>query len=295
MKKSLTILSAALALTFLASTANAAVLVDMGFENISGDTVPNAGTIGNGTLQGIGGRPKPTVVQPGLPPSLDALHYTGTQTGPDNRQCVLIESDGMDNLVEFTIKLWFKSHGPNPTGSDPTWYPTLNTILSNCRSDSSESSPGIFLSLNKDGDGNPQPYIKMGDGTNGDSTYYGSGGWGLYDGNWHFIAVTYRTGAAYRCRFYDGDITNAVSQYGSVENFNNLTSIGNATNLITIGDGLGNWSNRGALTGTIDKVYVTDTMLSLSELESLRQADLIPEPAAFAVFGVASLALFRRR
>jgi len=291
------ILPLSVAVGFAASTF-AAVLIDMNFEDLSGTSIAagtpvvNSGTAGNGSVwDSSGSRPLPGKVS-GFNSST-ALSFPDQQTGPTQKTAVTVNSGALDHATAFTVAFWFR-------GTDDANFPTLTTVFSTKGGDAAGSDAGVFVGMNRGGDGNPQPYLRVGDGTNGGETFFGAGGWGLWDGNWHFVAVTFDVNAAdgNEFRMYSGDADNAVSSWGvyTGSNFDSVVSTGDAADVMYIGDGAGGFNAQGSFNGDLDNFYVADTALDLAGLEALRVA-AIPEPSSVAllVMALGTLGWFRRR
>ncbi len=82
---------------------------------------------------------------------------------------------------------------------------------------------------------------------------------------------------------YDSTTTPAPTSGAIVENKRGQVMVGNRDDYVRVFDGL------------VDNVRFYDEALSLSELEALRQGDIIPEPASLAMLGLGGLAMLRRR
>ena len=204
-----------------------------------------------------------------------------------------VDSGALDNSTEFTIAFWFRSTNANPG------FPTLSSVFGTKGATEADSSAGIFLGMNVGGDGKPQPYLEVGDGTNGGSEFYGAGGWGEFDGEWHFLAVTFDVNATHEFKMYSGDATTAVSTWGTYTgpDFDTVTSTGDAADVMYIGDAPNGWSNLGSFNGDLDDFFVTNTAMTEAELETLRLTG-VPEPASYAtVAGMLALGwvVIRRR
>lgn len=112
---------------------------------------------------------------------------------------------------------------------------------------------------------------------------------------WVFFALTYDITTKI-ARFYKGDATTAVAQVGTDQTLDygaGITATRTGGSNITIGDLAG--SNTRPYDGLLDDVRVfgsaTDAsgVLSLSQLESLRTADLVPEPSSVALMALGGM------
>jgi hypothetical protein len=55
------------------------------------------------------------------------------------------------------------------------------------------------------------------------------------------------------------------------------------------------WNNTNGFTGYQDDIRIFQGILSVNEMEAVRQGDLVPEPATLSLLAVSGLAMLRRR
>lgn len=203
---------------------------------------------------------------------------------------------------QFTITMWFKRTGSNS--------PTLLAI-GDTSSPTSSSNPGIAITA--------QPgWSNNGSGVNVSVNGYGTDGgsgdlWGAgAESDWVFLAVAYDgTGGIWwnptmnglfgqhrNLFFLTGDASTAASvAEGHALNIGDWgTSAGGlglgSTASIFLGN---NGPNTAGFSGFMDDVRIYDGLLTVSEIEGVRQAALVPEPSTVLMFGLCGLGLVIRR
>lgn len=213
-----------------------------------------------------------------------------------------VDLTSVNTSDQFTITMWFKRTGSNG--------PTLMTI-GDASSPTSSSNPGISISA--------QPgWVNNGSGVdvtvNGYGTDGGSGDlWGAgAESDWVFLAVAYDGTGGIWWNPTMNDL------YGQHRNLAFLT--GDATTAATVAEGhalnIGDWGtsaggiglggtasiflgnngpNSAGFSGLMDDVRIYDGLLTVSEVESVRQAALVPEPSSVLVFGLCGLGMVLRR
>ncbi|GEM_PF-4820268 len=293
----------------ISSLLTADVLIDMRFNEGSGNTALNQGSLANGTIVGSN-RPAPayTGSGTGVGGVGDALTWTSEQTGRANffQSVDIADNSGTNNLSAWTFAVWWKSDGTfdnglndsNPLNGDRA---TLFATVSDHSSDA-----GIHIGLNNSFSTGPQYYIRMGDGSNSAAAFGGtdmnvSGRSTAFDDDWNFLAVTFdHSLGTDKVRIYKGDLNTGVSSmFLSSGAFDAITGTGVANPAlagISIGDGLGGFAAESSFYGELDNVYFADEALDVSALDQLRASAAIPEPSTLLLSLSACMAwLFYKR
>jgi len=260
--------SAFLAAGMLASSAQAALLVEYNFGEGSGTAVANTGTLGaaaNGTLTGSWSTSTPSGTG-------HSVSFTGSNAaeGVSTGSAVA----GLNGLNQVTGVLWLNLRAA------PAKY---DRLVSN-----SSSGNGFDFAVSGVSGGNFTVLLNLDSvvGTASDSISQNLN-------NWTFLAFTYDgTVTTENLKFYTATIANSVAQLGGTKTAN-AGALGTSTNPFEVANT--------ALTGEdrtppalFDNVRIYDTVLSSAELEAIRVAT-VPEPAALALLGLGSVALLRRR
>lgn len=112
--------------------------------------------------------------------------------------------------------------------------------------------------------------------------------------NWQFLAFTYTSvGAGTSTLRFDQGNNVGNGTFTSQTLYNNLNTFAGSQYDFNIGY-LQDWNNNHLPNALVDNVRVFNTALSSTELQDLRNVDLIPEPALIGVLALGGLLLRKR-
>lgn len=267
-------LGIALGMAATAQSASAATLVEYNFNEASGQALNSGTATGtNGTFNGSSQR---TAVGG---PFGSVLDTHGGANGND----LSASSANIQNLQQFTLITWFNPQSAvatsdrlismfTSTGGGFDWFFQTATTTGNTTS--------ATMRLYTDG-ANPS-------GDSGTLT--------LANNTWYFLAVTYDgSKSSNNVTYYVGTESGAVAQSGSTATLN--TNAINTTSADLLVGGTQRTASDRTPNAYFDNVRIDDTVLSQSQLEAIRAANVaaIPEPAGLALLGVGVMATIGRR
>ena len=108
-------------------------------------------------------------------------------------------------------------------------------------------------------------------------------------GTWLFVGMTWDHTAA-ELKYYTGTEAGAVSQLGTTIDMTGWPVPGNHTNKMYIGTGYDGVTDRNP-DMLLDDFRIYGSVLSSSDLETVRQSNLVPEPSAIVIFMTGLLGL----
>jgi hypothetical protein len=255
------------------SLVEAKELIIMPMHTNDGNIVKNLGDLPDAEIRSAG-RAMPKVVESSVGGNGYALAFTQEQTGrPGYYQSVEIDSDGTDNLQQWSLTLWFKTDFNKVNPDNQVAQFQRNTLFSTM----DDGKAGIFLGTNL---GNTkdfaQLYIRTGDGTNV-GAYYCSFAPGDLSERWRFIAIIFDgTQASNRLTVYAGDeFGPAKKLLVDPTRFDKVQSTGDSPlDTISIGDGFNAFRDLNSHNGLIDNIFMTDDAMDYEMIEEIRQAAL---------------------
>ena len=226
-------------------------------------------------------------------------NYWGGQSYSPITNAAAVSSIDLTGVSQFTITLWVQRSGNN------------NVDLLNIGSTATPgqtSSPGISIGL----DGNWANGVRV--GVNGHTSYTGDL-WGSgYNSNWVFLAFAYNgNNGAYwgqsamnalygggdnNAAIITGDTSSAASvaqnlglHDGGYWNSAGLPSVGSTATAFLANDG----GTTNGFNGQLDDIRIYNSLLSVSDIEAVRQSALVPEPSTAALLGAMGVMTFLRR
>ena len=227
-------------------------------------------------------------------------YYAGNSYSPITNAAAVGSID-LSGLSQFTITMWVKRGGQRNVD-------LLN--IGSATTPGQTSNPGISIGL----DGNWANGVRV--GVNGYTSYTGDLWSAGTDNDWCFLAVAYdgnggvwwdptmnslygqqRNGAV-----ITGDITtsaavaaNLAMHIGDWGTAPGLPSVGATASLFLANDGSNTLGTANGFEGSLDDVRIYNSLLTVPEIEGVRQAALVPEPASVLLGTVGALLLARRR
>lgn len=207
----------------------------------------------------------------------------------------------LTGLTQFTITMWVKRGGGR------------NVDLLNIGASATPgqtSNPGISVGL----DGSWANGVRV--GVNGYTTYSGDLWSTGTDNDWCFLAIAYdgnggvwwdpamndlygqqRNGAV-----ITGDTTTAAAvatnlamHIGDWGTAPGLPSVGSTASVFLANDGANTLGTTNGFMGLMDDIRIYNTLLPVSEIETIRQSALVPEPSPVFLLGFCGLGLALRR
>jgi hypothetical protein len=131
---------------------------------------------------------------------------------------------------------------------------------------------GYYLSINNAGDGDTKVNTVGFFSANGDPYQAAVGGTAIYDDQWHQLVGVYDNNTAYI--YLDGVLVGT-----------GLTGFSNNTADFIIGGDIRNGSPVNTFQGEISQVEIYDNALSPSDVHSLYESGITPEPSTILLFG----------
>ena len=228
-------------------------------------------------------------------------YYEGNSYSPITNAAAVNTVD-LTGVSQFTITMWVKRSGQRNVD-------LLN--IASTTNPGSASNPGISIGL----DANWANGVRV--GVNGFTSYTGDLWSAGTDNDWCFLAFAYNgTGGVW----YDpamealygqhrngaivtGDLTTSAAvsanlpmHIGDWGTAPGLPSVGGTASLFLANDGSNTLGTTNGFDGSLDDIRIYSSLLSVSEIEGIRQSALVPEPSAAAVLGaMGMMALLRRR
>lgn len=283
------------------SGAHGALLYQWNFDSTSGN---NTGTGTGGTLTANVGAGATTgsfgaagVSGAAGDNSLGTSNANDNWWGTDVGNAAAVSTLDLSTVNQFTITMWVKRSGGNNAD--------LLNIGSTTTPDSA-SNPGISLGLNGTWDNGIRVGVNGYNAWNGDLWSPGT------DNDWVFLAVAYDGtggvwwdpamlalyGADRNLAIITGDTTTSASvaatlpfHIGDWGTSPGVAAVGSTATAFLATNG----SNGSGFSGNLDDVRIYDSLLTVSEIETVRLS-AVPEPSSAAVLGaMGALALLRRR
>lgn len=209
----------------------------------------------------------------------------------------------LTGLTQFTITMWVKRGG------------SRNVDLLNIGATTTPgqtSNPGISVGL----DGNWANGVRV--GVNGGTTYTNDPWSAGTDNDWCFLAIAYDSaagfgwtstamsttyGATRNLAILTGDTTTAASLFstntgvhdGGWWNGVGAPSVGATASIFLANDGANTLGTTNGFMGLMDDIRIYNTLLPVSEVETIRQSALVPEPSPVLLLGICGLGLALRR
>ena len=228
-------------------------------------------------------------------------YYAGNNYSPIANAAAVNTVD-LTGVSQFTITMWVKRSGQRNVD-------LLN--IGATTTPGASSNPGISIGL----DANWANGVRV--GINGYTSYTGDLWSAGTDNDWCFLAFAYdgnggvwwdpamealygqhRNGA-----IITGDLTTSAAvaanlpmHIGDWGTAPGLPSVGGTASMFLANDGSNTLGDTNGFDGSLDDIRIYNSLLSVSEIEGIRQSALVPEPSAAALLGaMGSLALLRRR
>lgn len=228
-------------------------------------------------------------------------YYAGNSYSPITNAAAVNTID-LSGVSQFTITMWVKRSGQRNVD-------LLN--IGATTTPGAASNPGISIGL----DANWANGVRV--GVNGFTSYTGDLWSAGTDSDWCFLAFAYdgaggvwydpameslygqhRNGA-----IITGDLTTSAAvaanlpmHIGDWSTAAGLPAVGGTASMFLGNDGNNALGTTNGFDGSMDDIRIFSSLLSVSEIEGIRQSALVPEPSAAALFGaMSSLILLRRR